>query len=67
MFDAAPSSTTTRETGPSVAATSGSFQQVYDSYGCSTVTVSFDYAPTRLGITTGNTTCPNGEAGPCSL
>jgi hypothetical protein len=53
--------------GATVATTSGSFQQVYDSYGGSKVIVSFDYAPTRLGTTTGNTTCPNGEAGPCSL
>ena len=53
--------------GATVAATSGSFQEVYDSYVGSKVIVSFDYAPTRLGTTTGNTTCPNGEAGPCSL
>ena len=53
--------------GAIVATASGSFQQVYDSYGGSKVIVSFDYAPTRLGTTTGNTTCPNGDAGPCSL
>ena len=53
--------------GAIVATASGSFQQVYDSYGGSKVIVSFDYVPTRLGTTTGNTTCPNGDAGPCSL
>ncbi|WP_404391782.1 pentapeptide repeat-containing protein [Humibacillus xanthopallidus] len=53
--------------GATVATTPGRFQQAYDSYGGAKVIVSFDYAPTRLGTTTGNTTCPNGDAGPCSL
>ena len=53
--------------GATVATAPGKFQQAYDSYGGTKVIVSFDYAATRLGTTTGNTTCPDGDAGPCSL
>jgi uncharacterized protein YjbI with pentapeptide repeats len=53
--------------GATVATGSGQFEKLYAGYGGTTVPVAFDYGPTRLGTTTGNTTCPDGNSGPCPL
>ena len=47
--------------------TTGLFQQVYLGYSGTKVPVSFHYPATHLGVTTGGTTCPDGQAGPCTL
>jgi uncharacterized protein YjbI with pentapeptide repeats len=50
-----------------VATTGAPFQQIFPGYKNTEVMVSFNYGPTKFGNTTAQTTCPNGEHGPCSV
>ena len=54
-----------REAGYST--TSGDFEKLYDGFAGTKVPVAFRYAATQLGTTTGATTCPDGNDGPCTL
>jgi uncharacterized protein YjbI with pentapeptide repeats len=45
----------------------GTFSQTFTGYQNQQVTVAFNFNATVLGNTTGNTTCPNGTEGPCTL
>lgn len=47
--------------------TKGLFEKVYLDYWGKKVPVSFEYPATQLGVTTRNTTCPDGHDGPCVL
>ncbi|WP_141824726.1 pentapeptide repeat-containing protein [Humibacillus xanthopallidus] len=53
--------------GATVATAKGQFEKIYDGYAGARVPVAFAYDPTRLGTTTGGTTCPDGSNGPCTL
>ena len=53
--------------GAYVAADAGQFKHVFTGYGGDIVSVSFNYGPTVFGNTTANTTCPNGNSGPCKV
>jgi uncharacterized protein YjbI with pentapeptide repeats len=50
-----------------VATENGYFQQTFTGYKNASVLVSFNYGPTKFGNTTKNTTCPDGNGGPCSV
>ena len=50
-----------------VATESGSFFQPFAAYGGPRVLVTFNYGPTKFGSTTQNTTCPDGNHGPCQV
>jgi uncharacterized protein YjbI with pentapeptide repeats len=50
-----------------VATEGGSFFQAFAGYANAQVPVSFTYGPTKFGSTTENTTCPDGNHGPCHV
>ena len=53
--------------GAYVATDTGQFEHVFTAFGGDIVPVSFNYGPTVFGNTTSNTTCPNGNSGPCKV
>ena len=53
--------------GAYVATKSGQFGHVFTAFGGDIVPVSFNYGPTVFGNTTSNTTCPDGNSGPCKV
>ncbi|MCC2642115.1 MAG: pentapeptide repeat-containing protein [Nitrospira sp.] len=53
--------------GATVATKSDSFGKNFPGYNNASVLVAFSYDPTVFGNTTKNTTCPNGNPGPCKV
>jgi len=53
--------------GAYVATNTGQFEHVFTAFDGDIVPVSFNYGPTVFGNTTPNTTCPNGNSGPCQV
>ena len=53
--------------GATVSTGSGQFQKAFTGYDGKIVPVAFQFGATVLGNTTSNTTCPDGNSGPCHV